>query len=377
MAENQDGQEKSEEPTAKRISDAREKGQVARSREFNTFFMMIVASAFLLVAGDRIIDGLLDVLRQSFVIPRERIFDPTLAVLFFQENIFQGLVIVAPLFVVLTVVAVFSSVMIGGWNFSWQALAPKFSKLDPIKGIKRVFGARGLIELVKGLAKFLVIGAVAVALLAWQAESVLKLGYQALEPALAEMGEQLAWFFLVLCATLIVIAAMDVPYQLWEHKRQLKMTHQEVKEERKQTDGSPEVKGRIRQLQYEMAQRRMMSEVPKADVVITNPTHYAVALRYDQNKMNAPRVVAKGKDLVAGQIRSVANAHNVPILSAPPLARALYYSTSLNQEVPAGLYLAVAKVLAYIFQLRDKGRRFRRPLHMGDVPIPEEYRRDE
>lgn len=374
MAENQDGQEKSEEPSSKRLSDAREKGQVARSRELNTFLLMVTAAAFFLMFGDRMISALLDLLREGFVIPRERIFDPTLAVIYFQQNIFQALVIVAPLFLVLVLVAVFSSISVGGWNFSVQALAPKFEKLNPVKGLKRVFGWRGIVELLKALAKFGLVGAVAVALLSWQADTIILIGYQNLQPAVANMGSHLAWFFLVLCVTLIVVAAVDVPFQLWEHKRQLKMTMQEVKEERKQTDGSPEVKGRIRQMQYEMAQRRMMSEVPKADVVITNPTHYAVALRYDQN-MNAPKVVAKGKELVAAQIREIANEHNVPILSSPALARALYFSTELDQEIPAGLYMAVAKVLAYIFQLRNYDSR--RPLHMEDVPIPDEYRRDE
>ena len=378
MAEqSQDGQERTEEPTAKKLQDAREKGQVPRSRELNTFLVMMTAAVSLMWMGGYIVGGLLDILENSFQMPRQRIFDPQMAVLFFKDSLIQGLLILAPFLLVLAIVAIAASLLVGGWNFAPSSLAPKFSKMNPISGLKRVFGPQGLIELLKSLGKFGFLGAVALALLSWKGSALMALGYQSLEPALDNMATLLMWFFVALSFTLIVIAIIDVPFQIWNHKRQLRMTMQEVKEERKQTDGSPEVKGRIRQLQVEMAQRRMMEEVPKADVVITNPTHYAVALRYDQNNMNAPRVVAKGQDLVAAKIRDLAEEHGVPLLSSPPLARAIYFSTELNDEIPAGLYKAVAQVLAYIYQINQGTVHARGPLHMEDVDIPDDLRVDE
>lgn len=320
---------------------------------------------------------LAELFRRDFEIRRELIFDPKLALAFFQDNVVQTLVIIAPLLLVLAVVSVAASVAISGWNYSIDALAPKFEKLDPIKGTKRLFNVRSLVELVKALIKFMLLTAVAAGLLWWKGDALVRLGFQPLEPALADFASYTAWFFLILSVALVIVAGADVPFQLWDHKRQLKMTHQEVREERKQMDGSPEVKGRIRQMQYEMARRRMMAEVPKADVIVTNPTHYAVALRYDQRKMRAPKVVAKGKDLVAAQIRSIASAHNIPVLSSPALARALFHSAELDQEIPAGLYRAVAQVLAYVFQLRGRpGARNYDNVTMHDVPIPDDLRRD-
>ncbi len=186
----------------------------------------------------------------------------------------------------------------------------------------------------------------------------------ALEPAIARGLSMLGWAAVILTSTLIVLALFDVPFQLWDHKRQLKMTQQEVRDELKETEGRPEVRGRIRQLQREMAQRRMMEEVPKADVIVTNPTHFAVALRYDADRMRAPIVVAKGADLVAANIRRVGREHDVPLVEAPLLARAIYFSTELEAPIPAGLYLAVAQLLAYVFQLKAY-REFG-----GDIPQP-------
>ena len=198
-----------------------------------------------------------------------------------------------------------------------------------------------------------------------------------MQPALATVGENILWVFLILSSTLIVIAAIDAPYQLWDNKNQIKMTKEEVKQEHKQSEGSPETKGRIRQVQREMAQRRMMAEVPEADVVITNPTHFAVALKYDDARGGAPIVVAKGADLVAAQIREIAKTNGVPLLSSPALARSIYYTTELEEEIPSGLYMAVAKVLAYIYELRGQpGTDFSKTITLEDVPIPDDLRRD-
>jgi flagellar biosynthetic protein FlhB len=242
-----------------------------------------------------------------------------------------------------------------------------------LKGLKRIFAARGLIELVKALVKFLLIGSVGAGLLWHFLPELMGLGRESVVSALAHTGSILSVSFVVLSASLLLIAAIDVPFQLWDHSKNLKMTRQEVKDETKNTEGKPEVKSRIRAMQREVAQRRMMQEIPKADVVITNPTHYAVALRYDAERMAAPIVVAKGVELVAGQIRSVATANNVPLFEAPPLARALYYSAEIDQEVPAGLYLAVAQILAYIFQLRASTSGGPIPVRPDEVDVPDEF----
>jgi flagellar biosynthetic protein FlhB len=377
MAENQDGQEKTEDPTSKRMQQSREKGQVPRSREFNTFFMMIAAGASFMILGPGIIRGLQEILTDSLTPERAKIFDPKMMLAVVQEQLLEGLWVITPFALVMIVVAISSSLIIGGWNFSIKAMAPKPSKMNPITGIKRLLGVKGLIELAKAIAKVLLVGTAAFFVLTWQFDMVLSVGYQSLEPALATVGENLVWVFLLLSATLIVVAAIDAPYQLWDNKEQMKMTKDEVKQENKQSEGSPETKGRIRQVQREMAQRRMMAEVPEADVVITNPTHYAVALKYDDSRGGAPVVVAKGADIVAAQIREIATEHGVPLLSSPALARSIYYTTELDEEIPSGLYMAVAKVLAYIYELRRRpGTDFSKTITLEDVPIPDDLRRD-
>ncbi|MDH5377192.1 MAG: flagellar biosynthesis protein FlhB [Gammaproteobacteria bacterium] len=377
MAENQDGQEKTEEPTEKRIREAREKGQVPRSREFNTVFMLLVGSATVIVLGDFLVGGISEILKSGFLMERAQVFDTQSILLRLQDNMIDMLILLAPLFIVLTVVAILSSVMVGGYNFSMQATLPKFNKLDPIKGTKRIFGAKGLMELFKALAKVILVGVFASFILYTYADDLIKIGYQPIEVALANVGNDLAWFFLVVAASLIVVAAIDAPFQLWDNQRQLKMTRQELKKDHKDQEGSPEVKQRIRRAQMEMAQKRMMDKVPEADVVITNPTHFAVALKYDQEKSAAPIVVAKGADLIAQKIREIAFENNVPVLSAPLLARAIYYSTKLNHQIPHGLYMAVAKVLAYIFQLKTKsGTVFSKPIKLDGIEVPDEYHYD-
>ncbi len=372
MARNDD-QERTEQATPKRLREAREKGQVARSRELTTMAMLLSSAGALLFMGEGLVAGLAQILRNSFSVSRERIFDPAAMPGLFMHAIFDALLLLAPLFILMSVVALFSSIALSGWNFSTQALAFKWEKLDPVKGLGRIFAVRGLVELLKALAKFLLIGAAAVLLLWSKMDSFLQLGELPPHAALGETAHLLLWSFLTISLTMILLALLDVPFQLWDHARQLRMSHREVKEELKQTEGSPEVRSRIRQLQREMAQRRMMSEVPDADVVVTNPTHYAVALRYDQQNMRAPRVVAMGADLVAAQIRAIAAEHDVPLLSAPPLARALYHSAEIGEEIPAGLYQAVAQVLAYIFHLNQGGEP---AAELGELPIPEEYRHD-
>lgn len=257
-----------------------------------------------------------------------------------------------------------------------ESLQPKFSRLSLLKGLKRMISLKGLVEMIKSLLKFLLVASIAILVLKMQIPVLLSLADYPLAGALGTGMGLVIKSFLIMSASLILIAAVDVPFQLYEHKKQLKMTKQEVKDEFKETEGKPEVKSLIRRTQQEIAKRRMMAEVPKANVVLTNPTHYAVALRYQQHGNRAPIVVAKGKNLIALQINRVALSHRIPILSVPPLARALYYSTDLNAEIPRGLYVAVAQVLAYIFQLKDKQNYQRKPEVLQNLPIPDELKRD-
>lgn len=368
-----DNQERTEEPTPKRLREARNKGQIIRSRELNTFLIMMVASGGLILLGEEMTNQLLEIFRDSMVISRAEIFNVDTLWRSFVASIENALWMLVPFFALLMLVAFFAPMSLGGWTFSPEAMSFKVEKLNPIKGLSKVFGWKSLMELMKALGKFALVGIVAVFLLDYYAEAFLGLTYEPLRQALAHLGWIYSWSLLALSFSLIVVASIDVPFQIWEHTRQLKMTRQEVRDEMKETEGKPEVKGKIRSLQREIAQRRMMQEVPKADVVITNPTHYAVALRYKDGKMRAPLVLAKGTDLVAGQIRSIAMAHGIFVFEAPPLARGIYYSTELNKEVPAALYLAVAQVLAYVFQLRAyKKRGGSKPKRPVDLPVPPE-----
>lgn len=371
-------QERTERATPKRLQQAREKGQVARSRELTTMVVLLVSAAGLFLIGGGVISGLLDVMHDAFQSPRAEIMDPSMMVLKLQQAIGGSVAAMLPFFAIVTLAALLAPMALSGWSFSVKAMEFKWEKLDPIKGLGRVFSARGLVELLKALAKFGVVLAIALTFLWFNVEAILGLGGQYAESGLANAGEILLWAFLFLSCSMILIAAVDVPFQIWDHQRQLKMTRQEVKDEFRETDGSPEMKRKVREVRQELARRRMMQELPRADVVITNPTHYAVALRYDQAKMSAPIVVAKGRDLIALQIRNVAAAHGIPIISAPPLSRALYYSTELQQRIPTGLFLAVAQVLAYAYQLRRRPRGRRAPEEaFRDLPIPEDLRVDE
>ena len=373
MAENEDGQERSEQATPKRQEEARKKGQVPRSREMTTMAMLLMGAVSLSVMGGHMIERLGAVLQLGLRVERSKLFDQFALIEILAQAVYQGFLLIVPFLLVMLVTALIAPVALGGWSFSMEALSFKPDKLNPLKGLKRIFAVRGVVELLKSIAKFLLIGSIGAGLLWHFFPELMGLGREAVEHGLAHAGSILSTSFIVLSASLLLIAAIDVPFQLWDHAKNLKMTRQEVKDEHKNTEGRPEVKSRVRAMQREIAQRRMMEEIPKADVIITNPTHYAVALRYDLENMSAPIVVAKGVELIASQIRTVAVANNVPLYEAPPLARALYYSAEINQEIPAGLYLAVAQILAYIFQLKATARGGPIPLRPTDVEVPDEF----
>ena len=369
-------QERTEQPTTKHLDDARKRGQVARSRELTTMCLLLTASGAMLISGDRFIGDLADMMRRMLSMPTREVLaadNPVSTLL--MNNLVGSLLDLAPLFVALTLVALLSPLAIGGWNLSMEAMELKWERLDPMAGLGRIFSAQSAAELGKALAKFLLLVVLGVWVFMNYLPQLLHFGYADMQASFTESARLIGKAFLILCSGTVIIALFDVPWQLFSHTRKLRMTRQQIKEESKETEGRPEIKGKIRQMQHELATRRMMDEVPKADVVVTNPTHYAVALRYEPGGMAAPRVVAKGVDDVAARIRAVANKHKVMTLSAPPLARALYYSTKLDQEVPAGLYMAVARVLAYVFQLRTRGNAA--PVTPPtDLPIPEDLRRD-
>lgn len=375
MAENEDGQEKTEEPTPKRLDDAKKKGQIARSKELNTMAITLIGGIALVAMSSMMGEGLSRIMSSNLTIPRVDMFDPLAMTRRLVASIQDALLMLAPFFAVVVVVAVLSSIALGGMAFSAEALAPKLSKMNPLKGLKRLFSLKGLIELAKAMAKFFLVGG-ATALVLWLTlDSFIQLSSMDLGEAIRDLVNLIGWAFVLISSTLILVAAVDVPFQIWDHKRQMKMTRQEVREEMKETEGRPEVRGRIRQLQREMATRRMMEEVPKADVIVTNPTHYAVALRYNQARMNAPVVVAKGTELVAANIRRVGAENEVPVIESPALARAIYFHTELGEPIPAGLYLAVAKLLAYVFQLKaytpGQGSK---PVMPDELQIPDELK---
>lgn len=379
MAESESGQDKTEEPTEKRKRDAREKGEIARSKELNTVAVTLGGAGGLLAFGGYLAETLMNLMRMNFSLTREIIVDERSMGAFLLASGKMALWAVQPILILLLVISFVAPIALGGFVFSASLLQPKFSRMNPLSGLKRMFSMHGLTELLKALAKFFVILVVAVAVLASDRQALLSIANEPLEQAIIHSLQVVGWSALWMSAGLLLIAAADAPFQLWQTHKKMKMTKQEVRDEYKDSEGKPEVKQRIRQLQREVSQRRMMAAVPQADVIITNPTHYAVALQYDpENGNSAPLLLAKGSDFMALKIREIGAEHKIQILESAALARAIYYSTEVEHEIPAGLYLAVAQVLAYVFQIRQyhagKGKR-PDPLKT-DLPIPPDLRRD-
>jgi flagellar biosynthetic protein FlhB len=371
MAEHNDAQEKTEKATPKRLQDARRKGQVPRSRDLSAAAVTMSAAAGLYLMGDQLAGKLHLLMQRSFTISREQALDSSRMVPALASAAIDGLKICAPVLGIVCLAALLAPLALGGWSFSTEALAPQFKRLNPLEGMKRLFSMRALVELVKALAKFGVVALVAVLVLWNDAPTLLNLGREPLDQAIAHTVALSGKALMAITAGLLIIAGIDVPYQLYSHAKQLKMSRQEIREEHKEAEGSPEVKGRIRQLQQQLARQRMMQEVPTADVVVTNPTHFAVALRYDEKRMRAPIVVAKGVDLIAARIREIATENNVPIFEAPPLARVLHRNVDIGAEIPATLYKAVAQVLTYVFQLRVARRSGFQPPPRPDLDVEE------
>ncbi|NKB31552.1 MAG: flagellar biosynthesis protein FlhB [Pseudomonadales bacterium] len=356
MAEdNQSSAEKSEEPTPKSLEKAREDGDTVRSRELNTTAILMTGAAGILMFGPFMANSLSRVMAYNLSLPAGPLEDSMLLT-HFNESVLQALLGLLPFFMLLLVAAILGPNLLGGWNCTFKAITPKASRLNPMSGLARMFGPKALMELLKAVAKVAVVATIALIVLATNTESLLSIQRESAIDAMTHATTVIGWAFLFMPCAMILITAIDIPFQIRQHTQKLKMTMQQVKDEMKDTDGRPEVKQKIKQLQQQVAMNRMMQDLPMADVVITNPDHYSVALRYDQTQESAPRLLAKGVDLVALKIKETANEHEIPIVSAPPLARAIYFNTNIGEEIPTGLYVAVAQVLAYIHQLREWAR---------------------
>jgi flagellar biosynthetic protein FlhB len=360
-------QEKTEQPTPKRLEEARKKGQVPRSSELSAAAVILTAGCGLHFTGAYMGTRLNGLMSSSLSMSREQSLDESLMGATMAGELAHALVACAPVLGLTMVAALTAPMLLGGWNLSFAALAPDFTRLNPATGFGRMFSARGGVELAKAFAKFIALALVAVYILRQKSAELMGLGMEPARVAIAHVASLTGYALLMLAGTLGLIAAVDVPWQLWQHSKRLRMSREEIREEMKESEGSPEIKGRIRTLQREIAKRRMMSEVPKADVVIVNPTHFAVALRYDEARMRAPLVIAKGADLIAARIRAVATDSLVPIFEAPPLARALFRNVEIGGEIPASLYVAVAQVLTYIYQLKTARRDGMNPPQPPDI----------
>lgn len=376
MAESESGGERTEEPTAKKLADARKKGQIARSKELGTMFVLVGSASGMFLVGSALVDALANIMKRLFSPQRNEIMDVNALFGNVAGAISEVTVPLLWLFFIIALAAFIGNTLLGGISFSAEAMAPKLSKMSPIAGFKRMFGVQAAVEFIKSILKFFVVFIVATILLTTLFEDILALSMITIPNNFENAVEMLLWMFLVLTLSLIIIAVVDAPYQTWNHTRQLKMTKQEVKDEMKNTEGNPEIKGRIRRTQYEMSQRRMMAEVPNADVVITNPTHFSIALKYDAEVGGAPMLIAKGVDEMAIHIRTIAKEHGVEIIASPALARSIYYTTEVNEEIPEELFAAVAQVLAFIYQLElhRKGKAKRPTPVAKNLPIPDDYR---
>jgi len=370
MAQEQQGQEKTEEATPRKIDKAREEGQLARSRELNSVAIVTFGALAAIMLLPGLASEILAITKNLFALAGNLELSPTLVA---REVAQDAMVALLPYVGVMFVAGVASSVMVGGMIWAPKALMPKASRMSLKKGFGRMFSMKSMVELAKSIAKFLLVSGVAIAALSLTMSDLLVLGSLPINSAIAQGAAYVGWSLLAIGLALIVVAAIDVPFQIHDNLKQLKMTKQEVKDEMKDSEGKPEIKAKIRALQQQVSRRKMLEEVPDADVIITNPEHFSVAIKYDSERMGAPMLLAKGVDDLAFRIREVANHHEVPLVAAPVLARAVYYNTQPGEEIPEGLYASVAQVLAYVYQLESYRRgHLESPPHLGSIEVPED-----
>lgn len=366
--------EKTESPSSRRIEQAREEGQVPQSRELMAFLVMASAVAGLWTLSSWFSHRASSIMRHGLSFGRDAGFDTTAMTNVFYDLSVAALTLAAPIFLLTIAAALLTPFLLGGMVFSPKALALNFGRMDPIAGIKRMFSMHSVGELVKAILKALLIGGIIWWIVRHEQDHLFALISQPLDSALNNFARMLLFAAAGLVGGLAIIAAIDVPFQLWQYYAKLRMTKEEVRQEYKEMEGDPQLKARIRSQQREMARNRMMAEVPKADVVVTNPTHFSVALKYDSANMGAPQVVAKGMNLVAAKIRELAEEHSVPVVEAPPLARALYRHAEIGDQIPSALYTAVAEVMAYVYQLQQfigSGGKMLPPALPAAIAVPE------
>ncbi|MBL1378870.1 flagellar biosynthesis protein FlhB [Zobellella iuensis] len=376
MAEQHSAQDKSEQPTEQKRKKARRQGQVARSKDLNTVVLLLLGGLVLWWQAVALGDFFKRLFTQAMALPAAATREPELMLSYLQQALMATLWALLPFFLTISVLLILSGLLPGGLLLAWSSLQPKLERLNPLAGLKRMFSSQALVELFKAMLKVGLLGATLGATLYYSWERLLFLGRMPLYVGFGQGLALLVLAVLLLCLALAVIALIDVPFQKWSLTKKLKMTRQEVKDEQKNTEGRPEVKQRIRQIQFQMARGRIDRRVPEADVVVVNPTHYAVALKYDPARAEAPYVIAKGSDELAARIRELARRHQREVISSPALTRALYYSTRVDQQVPAGLYSAVAYVLTYVLQLQAwRDGRGRPPGALPEFKIPQQYQR--
>ncbi|NCZ62376.1 MAG: flagellar biosynthesis protein FlhB [Cellvibrionales bacterium] len=357
MADQQDdSQEKTEEPTARRLSKAREEGQIARSTEITIAASVISVAIYIFLFGNSLLGNVANIFARGLVFDSLAVLEPQVGLGRLSDAAVEALLTILPILILTGVVVLVCSGLIGGYNFSWKSIQPKASKFNPISGFKRMFGTQALVNLAKSIAKFLLVGGVTYFLIDASVTEFAQISLMALEPGLSASASILTTAFLVASSTLIIIALIDAPYQVYQHNQKMKMSLKEVKDEQKQTEGSPEVKQRIRQKQREVSAARMLEAISEADVIITNPEHFAVALAYDPSSDDPPKVVAKGADFIADRIRERGGEEGVPLFQSPVLARALYFTTEVDGFIPEPLFEAVAQVIAYIFNINSINR---------------------
>ncbi|MFT5422018.1 MAG: flagellar biosynthetic protein FlhB [Candidatus Endobugula sp.] len=377
MSENDQSQEKTEEATPKKLEKAKEDGQTPRSKEFTTTAVLLAGSFGLLWFGGFLSQKIIEVARLNFDIPRQAIFDTSYMLGNLGASFYAVSIGLIPIFSVLLIAAFVGPLALGGWLFSTKSMMPKMSRMSPGAGLKRMFSMNSLIELAKALAKVILIIVLSIIMLKGMQGELLSLAYEDLHSAIIHSMSIGVWGAIALSLVTILIAMVDIPVQIMENAKKLRMTFQEVKDEMKDTDGKPEVKGRIRQMQQEIANRKMMAAVPEADVIITNPTHYSVAIKYQPDMMQTPILIAKGVEQAAFKIREIASFHNIDIIQSPVLSRAIYHTTKVDEEIPSDLYVAVAKVLAYVFQLRNFKRGLaKRPSFPYSIDVPDDLHFD-
>ncbi|KJV32737.1 flagellar biosynthesis protein FlhB [Aquitalea magnusonii] len=350
MAEDSD-LERTEPASAKRLQTARDDGNVPRSRELSTFAVTMTGVALLMTLGGKLGTAIMVMMKQLLIFDQHTVAQAEPAIIRFKEAMFGMLWQLLPIFGGLAIVAVATPILIGGWNFTLAPLEPKLTKLNPASGIKRIFSLNAATEGLKAILKSMLIGGVAVWIIWRERTDILGLLSMPLEAGILKMTDMLITTFFIVTAAMLMLVVIDVPFQLWNYHKQLRMTKEEIKQEYKEMEGSPEVKGRIRQLQREAARKRMMQEIPKANVIVTNPTHYAVALKYEEG-MQAPEIVAMGTLKLAEKIIATGKEHKVTVMRSPSFARALYFHGELGREIPARLYTAAAQILAYVYQLK-------------------------